>query len=99
MSTTSCVNGRKTFKIIHQFIPQYGQEYEFIDRRLNWGEDRVVYFDEDGNVATILTSWTDVLELDKFVLQSNGRSNFRYEDLVEVSEILKYWSRTINNVN
>ena len=89
-STTSGVNGRKTFKITHPFIPQYGNEYEFIDRRLNWGEDRVVYINKKGDIATVLTSWTDVIEPDIFVLQSAGRSNFRSSDLIELSKLLKY---------
>ena len=90
LSTTSGVNGRKTFKIIHPFIPQYNNEYEFVDRRQTWGQDRVVYFDKNGDAATVLTSWTDVAEPDIFVLQSAGRSNFRYSDLIELSKLLKY---------
>jgi len=89
-STTSCSSSRKTFKITHPFIPQYKDEYEFIDRRLTWGQDRVVYFDKNGDVATVLTSWTDVAEPDIFVLQSAGRSHFRYTDLAELAKLLKY---------
>jgi hypothetical protein len=95
VSTTSCVKGRKTFKITHPFIPQYQNEYEFIDRRLGWGEDRVLYLDENGNTAMILTCWTDVKELDLFSLQSAGRSDFKYSDLVELSKILKYLKKQI----
>lgn len=95
MSTTSCVNGIKTFKITHPFIPQYKNEYEFIDRRLSRGEDRVVYLDENSNPAMILTSWTDVKEPDLFNLQSAGRSDFKYADLVELSKILKYLKKQI----
>ena len=97
MSTTYGVNGQKTFKITHPFIPQYKMEYVFIDRRLNWGEDRVVYFDENGDAATVMTSWTDVIEPDMFVIQSAGRSNFKYSDLVELSKILKYLKKQINS--
>ncbi|MDP3012363.1 MAG: DUF5372 family protein [Candidatus Hydromicrobium sp.] len=97
MSTTYGVNGQKTFKITHPFIPQYKREYVFIDRRLIWGEDRVVYFDENNDVATVLSSWTDVIEPDMFAMQSAGRSNFRYPDLVELSKILKYLKNQINN--
>jgi hypothetical protein len=89
-STTPHAKGRKTFKVTHTFIPQYGTEYEYVDRRLNWGQDRVVYLDKNGNSATIPTSWTDVEEPDLFNLQSNGRSNFRYRDLVELARLLKY---------
>jgi len=38
----------------------------------------------------IPTSWTDVAEPGLFNLQSAGRSNFRYADLVELSKLLKY---------
>jgi hypothetical protein len=89
LSTTSCGKGRKTFKIIHPFIPNYENEYEFIERRLTWGEDRVAFFDKNGDAATVMTSWTDVAEPDFFNVQSAGRSNFKYSDLVELSKILK----------
>jgi len=90
LSTTSCANSRKTFKVTHQFIPRYNNEYEFIDRRLNWGQDRVVYFEKNGDLATIPTSWTDVAEPDMFAIQSAGRCNFRYADLVELAKLIKY---------
>jgi len=90
LSTTSCVNSRKTFKIIHPFIPQYNNEYEFVDRRQSWDQDRVVYFDKNGDAATVLTSWTDVAEPDMFVAQSAGRSHFRYADLAELAKLIKY---------
>ena len=89
-STTPHAKGRKKFKVTHPFIPQYGTEYEYVDRRLNWGQDRVVYLDKNGDSATIPTSWTDVEEPDLFSLQSAGRSNFRYRDLVELARMLKY---------
>jgi len=50
----------------------------------------VVYFDKNGHLATIPTSWTDVAEPDLFNLQSAGRSNFRYADLVGLARLLKY---------
>jgi len=90
VSTTSCVSSRKTFKIIHPFIPQYKNEHEFVDRRQTWGQDRVVYLNKNGEAATIPTSWTDVAEPDTFTLQSAGSSHFRYADLVELSKLLKY---------
>ena len=61
-----------------------------MERRLAWGQDRVVYFKKNGDLATIPTSWTDVAEPDLFNQQSAGRSNFRYADLVELAKILKY---------
>jgi len=93
-STTFRAEGRKTFKIIHPFIPQYKNEHEFVERRLAWGQDRVVYFKKNGDLATIPTSWTDVAEPDLFNQQSAGRCNFKYADLVELVKILKYLKKT-----
>ncbi|MCX6382896.1 MAG: DUF5372 family protein, partial [Actinobacteria bacterium] len=90
LSIAPCANSRKTFKITHPFIPQYKDEYEFIDRRQSWGQDRVVYLDKNGDFATIPTSWTDVAEPDMFAIQSAGRCDFKYSNLVELSKILKY---------
>jgi len=90
LSTTPCYNSRKTFKITHPFIPQYNKEYEFVDRRHSWGQDRVIYLDKNGDFATIPTSWTDVAEPDMFAIQSAGRSNFRYTNLVELARLLEY---------
>jgi len=55
-STTPNAKGIKTFKVTHTFIPQYGTEYEYVARRLNWGQDRVVYLDKNSNSAKIPTS-------------------------------------------
>jgi hypothetical protein len=50
----------------------------------------VVYFEKNGDLATIPTSWTDVAEPDMFAIQSAGRCNFRYADLVELAKLIKY---------
>jgi hypothetical protein len=89
VSTTPCGGSRKTFKVTHPFIPQYNDEYEFIDRRFTWGQDRVVFLNKKGDFATIPTSWTDVAEPDLFNQQSKGRCNFRYADLEKLSRLLK----------
>ena len=33
-------------------------------RRQNWGEDRVMFFDEAGRLRSVLASWTNVDEPD-----------------------------------
>jgi hypothetical protein len=77
------------FKITHPFIPFYGKEYEMIYRKKSWGEDRVTYIDESGQMCSIYTSWTDVIEEDPFVTISNGRCHFRFDDLKKLSSIMK----------
>jgi uncharacterized protein DUF5372 len=50
-------------------------------RRLNWGEDRVMYYDTRGRLRSMLTSWTNVSGPDLFALASAGRSRLRTDDL------------------
>ena len=57
-------------------------------RRLNWGEDRVMYFDQAGKLRSMLTSWTSVAESDLFAQVAAGRSWFRFDDLLALAEHL-----------
>lgn len=37
----------------HPFHPLYGQDFEFVAYRQNWGEDRVHLHDEDGQLFSL----------------------------------------------
>jgi hypothetical protein len=41
-------------------------EFEFVEARQNWGEDRVVLHDEHGAVFSVPTGWTDAGAVDPF---------------------------------
>lgn len=56
--------------------------------RHNWGDDRVYYHDANGRLASIPTSWTDVVAPDPVVALSAGRSPFRLEDLLELARLV-----------
>ena len=60
-----------------------------IERKNIWGEDRLLYINENGEMCLIPTCWTDVAEPDIFITISEGRSSFRFDDLQELSKILK----------
>jgi hypothetical protein len=72
------------FRIVHPFHPLCGAEYELVTRRLNWGEDRVFYYDSRGKLKSFLTNLTDVVSKDAFDQISAGRSAFRVDDLLEL---------------
>jgi hypothetical protein len=55
-----------------------------VTRRLNWGEDRVFYYDSRGKLKSLLTNVTDVVSKDAFDRISAGRSAFRVDDLLEL---------------
>jgi hypothetical protein len=56
--------------VTHPFHPLFGRQVEFVARRRNWGEDRVYYPDEGGELGSLSTAWTDVAEVDPFVMMA-----------------------------
>ena len=62
-------------------------------RRLNWGEDRVMYFNQDGKLRSMPTSWTSVSDVNGFLEAATGRSWFRVDDLLELAELLQTLKR------
>lgn len=59
-----------------------------LTRKWNWGEDRVMYFDERGRLRSMLTSWTNLADDDLFGQVSAGRSWFRVDDLLRLAALL-----------
>ena len=57
-------------------------------RRLNWGEDRVFYYDQTG-----ASNVTDVVLEDAFTHVSAGRSAFRVDDLLELFRLIDRYGR------
>ena len=57
--------------------------------RMNWGEDRVMYFDSNDKLRSLPTSWTSAREPDRFVQAAKGRCWFRVEDLVELVALVQ----------
>ena len=62
-------------------------------RRLNWGEDRVFYYDQTGALKSFLSNVTDVVPEDAFTHVSAGRSAFRVDDLLELFHLIDRYGR------
>ena len=91
---TTCLKVR----ITHPFHPRSGREFELICRRRHWGEDRVVYSDEDGRLRTISAAFTDAAPLDEFRLAAGGKAAFRTVDLMTLCELLdRLGARRVSN--
>jgi hypothetical protein len=88
----SSKGAKRLVRVIHPFHPLKGKSFEFVDHRVNWGEDRVYYRDEDGQVRSILARCTDVYGLDPFVEVAAGRAFFRYDDLMRLADLLEEMS-------
>jgi hypothetical protein len=74
--------------VTHPFHPWRGCEFVFIVARQNWGEDRVLFFDQDGVRRSLPPAWTDAADVDPFVALAAGRSPFRVEDLVQLADLI-----------
>jgi len=57
-------------------------------RRQNWGEDRVMFYNADGRLVSILASWTNADEPDMFAQAAAGRSWFRTDDLRRLRSLI-----------
>lgn len=55
-----------------------------ITHREGWGEERVYYVDENGDICLMPLSWTDVQPSDPFIVMSAGRSWLRPPELLEL---------------
>lgn len=64
---------------IHNRIPisLYGHEFELIEYRLAWGEDRVYFLDATGQLQRLPASWTNVVAEDPFVVVAAGVTIYR----------------------
>lgn len=92
-TTTKSTTGRPAgssapIRITHAFHPLCGEVIDFVERRHNWGEDRVFYRDRQGHLASIPAGWTSMAPEDPFVVVSAGRSWFRASDLVELARLV-----------
>jgi hypothetical protein len=73
--------------VTHPFHPLFGRQFAFVVRRRNWGEDRVFVHDECGELVSLPTGWTDMAEVDPFVVMAAGRSPFRVADLLDLADL------------
>ena len=75
-------------RVIHPFHPLAGREFEFVVRKNNWAEDRVFFFDDDGQLRSLPAGWTDDDPADPFDVVSDGRAAFRVQDLVALADLI-----------
>ena len=75
-------------RVTHRFHPLFGQDFEFVVHRHNWGEDRVHLHDENGQLFSLPAAWTDVAPVDPFVVLADGRCPFTTTDLVALADLI-----------
>lgn len=85
---------RIEFEVTHPFHPWRGQRFVLSTRKQNWGEDRVMFYDAEGRLRSLLASWTDVAEPDVFIQVAAGRSFVRPDDLATLATLIEQIERS-----
>jgi hypothetical protein len=73
--------------VTHRFHPLFGREFEFVEHRQNWGEDRVHMRDEGGRLFSLPAGWTDAAAVDPFVVIAAGRCAFTVDGLLAAADL------------
>lgn len=66
-----------------------GREFELLQYRQCWGEDRVFYLDEGAELRSLPARWTSAIADDPLVVISVGRSMYRVADLLELAKLTR----------
>src|ERR1700681_3122761 len=78
----------QTFHVTHPFHPLHGRVFQLIECRPTWGEYRVFFHDDAGQLRRLPQQWTDLGPADPVVIVGAGRAHFRYDDLVRLVDLL-----------
>jgi hypothetical protein len=87
-SNTPYQDGEKTFLVTHPFHPLSGNRFVLMNCAQAWGEDRVYYINDEGQIDNMPTQWTDIAPLDPFVTIGAGRAALRTAELVEMVRLI-----------
>lgn len=72
----------------HPFHPLYGQQFEMLSYRHNWGEYRVTFYETPDRVRALPATWTSLAPSDPSVELAAGRAAFRVADLLQLSQLI-----------
>src|SRR5713101_2138842 len=76
------------FTVTHPFHPLYGQQFEVLTCRHNWGEYRVAFYETPEHVRALPAAWTSLAPPDPSVVLAAGRAAFRVADLLQLSHLI-----------
>jgi hypothetical protein len=76
--------------VTHPFHPLTGRQFDLVVRKHTWAEDRVFFFDDNGQLISLPAGWTDVDPMDPFVVVAAGRSALRVEELLALASLVEH---------
>jgi hypothetical protein len=77
------------FRVTHPFHPLFNREFELLEYRHCWGEERVFYLEKNTDLHSFPARWTSAVADDPLVMISAGRSMLRVDDLLELVILLQ----------
>ena len=66
----------------------YGQQFEILAYRHNWGEYRVTFYETPDHVRALPAAWTSLAPSDPSVVMAAGCAAFRVADLLQLSQLI-----------
>ncbi|MFC1652736.1 DUF5372 family protein [Planctomycetota bacterium] len=82
-------NQEQNCTVTHPFHPLRGKKILIVTHKKNWGEHRVFYHQEDGRLTSIPGCWTSLYDPHPFNVISQGRSAFRFGELLELIRLIE----------
>jgi hypothetical protein len=74
--------------VTQPFHPLAGRDFQFVEHRHNWGEDRVYLHDANGELFSVPAGWTDAGPADPFVVIADGRCPFSIAGLLALADLI-----------
>ncbi len=84
------------FTVTHCFHPLYQQQFRLVEHRQNWGEDRVIYLTEAGELKSLPASWTSVLPEDPYITFSKWSAFFHVNYLLELTTLIEHLNQKLS---
>ena len=88
-TTPDCHDRAQVFRVTHPFHPLCGREYKLLRRGHGWGDHRVWFHNEAGQLISLPETWTSLGPSDPFVVLSQGRAYARVEDLLGLVQLVR----------
>jgi hypothetical protein len=66
-----------------------GKKILIVSHKTNWGEHRVFYHRENARLTSIPACWTSIYDPHPFNVISQGRSVFRFRELLELGRLIE----------
>jgi len=76
-------------RITHPFHPLFGREYGLVTHKKTWGEDRVYFHNELGQLVGLPAHWTDFFPVDPFQVVAAGRAHLRPRELLLLAQLIE----------